>query len=171
MQDYKKVPSIFGIFNPAILITEDTLRENDSTLKYIFLHELSHYKRLDLVFNYILVLVLSIHWFNPVVWVLFNKVRQDIELGADELATKRLDKNQRKEYGMTLINLIKNCTKENYTASILCISDNEKNLERRILMIKYKIFSIFSKGKTVAVLCDRFLYSFKIYFSGSRYFQ
>lgn len=138
MQEYKKVPSIFGIFNPVILITEDTLKENDSTLKYIFLHELSHYKRLDLVFNYILVLVLSIHWFNPVVWVLFNKVRQDIELGADELATKRLDKNQRKEYGLTLINLIKNCTKENYTASILCISDNEKNLERRILMIKGK---------------------------------
>lgn len=138
IQDYKKVPSIFGIFNPAILITEDTLKENDSTLKYIFLHELSHYKRLDLVFNYILVLVLSIHWFNPVIWVLFNKVRQDIELGADELATKRLDKNQRKEYGMTLINLIKNCTKENYTASMLCISDNEKNLERRILMIKGK---------------------------------
>ena len=138
MQDYKKVPSIFGIFNPVILITEDTLKENDSTLKYIFLHELSHYKRLDLVFNYILVLVLSIHWFNPVVWVLFNKVRQDIELGADELATKRLDKNQRKEYGLTLINLIKNCTKENYTASMLCISDNEKNLERRILMIKGK---------------------------------
>ena len=138
MQDYKKVPSIFGIFNPVILITEETLKENDSTLKYIFLHELSHYKRLDLVFNYILVLVLSIHWFNPVIWVLFNKVRQDIELGADELATKRLDKNQRKEYGMTLINLIKNCTKENYTASMLCISDNEKNLERRILMIKGK---------------------------------
>jgi len=138
MQDYKKVPSIFGIFNPAILITEYTLKENDSTLKYIFLHELSHYKRLDLVFNYILVLVLSIHWFNPVVWVLFNKIRQDIELGADELATKRLDKKQRKEYGLTLINLIKNCTKENYTASILCISDNEKNLERRILMIKGK---------------------------------
>lgn len=138
IQDYKKVPSIFGIFNPVILITEDTLKEDDSTIKYIFLHELSHYKRMDLVFNYILVLVLSIHWFNPVVWFLFNKIRQDIELGADELATKRLDKIERKEYGMTLINLIKNCTKENYTASMLCISDNEKNLERRILMIKGK---------------------------------
>lgn len=138
MQDYKKVPSIFGILNPVILITEDTLKEDDTTIKYIFLHELSHYKRRDLVFNYILILVLSIHWFNPIIWLLFNKIRQDIELGTDELATKRLDKNERKEYGMTLINLIKNCAKENYTASLLCISDNEKNLERRILMIKGK---------------------------------
>ena len=135
MQNYKKVPSIFGIFNPAILITEDTLKEDDTTLKYIFLHELSHYKRMDLVFNYILILVLSMHWFNPVVWLLFNKIRQDIEIGADELATKSLNKIQRKEYGMTLI---KNCTKENYTSSLLCITDNEKNLERRILMIKGK---------------------------------
>ena len=147
MQDYKKVPSIFGILNPVILITEDTLKENDLTIKYIFLHELSHYKRGDLVFNYILVLVLSIHWFNPIVWFMFSKVRQDIELGADELATKRLDKNERKEYGMTLINLIKNCVKENYTASLLCISDNEKNLERRILMIKGK-----TKTAIIAIL-------------------
>lgn len=147
LQEYKKVPSIFGIFHPYILITEKTLQEDNETIKYIFLHELSHYKRKDLLFNYILLCTLSIHWFNPVVWFLFKKIRQDIEIGADELASKKLDNSEKKEYGMVLINLLKNRIEENYTASMLCMSDTGKNMERRIHMIKRKstsaILSIF----------------------------
>ena len=147
LQDYKKVPSIFGILNPKILITEKTLYEDDETIRYIFLHELSHYKRNDILFNYILLVVMSIHWFNPIVWFLFNKIRQDIEIGADELATKELNKSEKKEYGMVLINLLKRRVKENYTANLLCMSDTSKNMERRISMIKRK-----QKGVIVSTL-------------------
>lgn len=142
LQEYKKVPSIFGIINPSILITPKILQENNETIKYIFLHELSHYKRKDLLFNYILLFILSIHWFNPVVWFLFKKIRQDIEIGADELASRKLDINARKEYGMVLIKLLRNCVEENYTASMLCMSDTGKNMERRIHMIKRKSTSV-----------------------------
>ncbi len=130
--------SIFGIFNPVILISENILTENDETIKYIFLHELSHYKRKDPIFNYALLATLSIHWFNPIVWFIFMKVREDIELGADELAIKKLNKQEKKEYGLVLINLLQNVSRVNYTANMLCISDTEKNMERRILMIKGK---------------------------------
>lgn len=138
LQKYKRVPSIYGIFKPSILITEKTLEEDNESIKYIFLHELAHYKRKDPIFNFILLCILSIHWFNPVVWFLFNKIRQDIEIGADELASKKLDKNQKKEYGMVLINLLKNKQEESYTANMLCMSDTAKNMERRIVMIKGK---------------------------------
>lgn len=130
--------SIFGIFNPVILISKNILKESSETIKYIFLHELSHYKRKDPIFNYILLLTLSIHWFNPIVWFLFMKVREDIELGADELAIQKLTKQEKKEYGLVLINLLQNVSHVNYTANMLCISDTEKNMERRILMIKGK---------------------------------
>lgn len=130
--------SIFGIFNPVILLSENILQENDDTIKYIFLHELSHYKRKDSIFNYMLLLTLSIHWFNPIVWLIFMKVREDIELGADELAIEKLNKQEKKEYGLVLINLLQNISKVSYTANMLCISDTEKNMERRILMIKGK---------------------------------
>lgn len=142
LQKYKKVPSIFGIFNPSILITEQLLEEDNETIKYIFLHELSHYKRKDILFNFILLCILSIHWFNPVVWFLFKKIRQDIEIGADELASKNLNKDEVKQYGMVLINLLRSRIEENYTASMLCMSDTGKNMERRILMIKRKSTSI-----------------------------
>lgn len=130
--------SIFGIFNPVILLSENILQENDDTIKYIFLHELSHYKRKDSIFNYMLLLTLSIHWFNPIVWLIFMKVREDIELGADELAIEKLNKQEKKEYCLVLINLLQNISKVSYTANMLCISDTEKNMERRILMIKGK---------------------------------
>lgn len=142
LQKYKRVPSIFGIFSPSILITEQTLEEDNETIKYIFLHELSHYKRKDILFNFVLLCILSIHWFNPVVWFLFKKIRQDIEIGADELASKGLNQVEKKEYGMVLINLLRNMVEENYTASMLCMSDTGKNMERRIHMIKRKSTSI-----------------------------
>lgn len=142
LQKYKIVPSIFGILNPSILITKELLQEEDKTIKYIFLHELSHYKRKDIVLNYVLLIVLSIHWFNPVIWFLFNKIRQDIEIGADELASKDLTKVEKKEYGMVLITLLKNKTEENYATNLFCMSDTGKNMERRIIMLKGKSKSI-----------------------------
>lgn len=138
LQKYKKVPSIYGIFKPSILVTEKILEDNSETIRYIFLHELAHYKRKDTIFNFVLLCILSIHWFNPIIWFLFSKIRQDIEIGADELALKKLDKNQKKEYGMVLINLLKSKQEESYTANMLCMSDTAKNMERRILMIKGK---------------------------------
>lgn len=126
LQNNKKTPSIFGLISPAILISDEILQQDDLTIKYIFLHELSHYKRKDALFNYVLLLTVSLHWFNPVIWFLFKIIRQDIELGADELASQKLTKHQRKEYGMVLINSLKNFTEENNTTNMLCISDTEK---------------------------------------------
>ena len=49
--------SIIGIFNPKILVTNEFLLQNDTTKKYIIMHELSHYKRKDLIFNYVILLI------------------------------------------------------------------------------------------------------------------
>lgn len=135
LQDYKKIPSIYGLFKPAILISENTLNEDDETIKYIFMHELSHYKRKDILLNYLLLVILSIYWFNPVVWFIYKKIRQDIELGADELVLENLNKQQKKQYGLVLINSLKKAEKNSFS-SVLCISDDSKNMERRIHMIK-----------------------------------
>ena len=67
LQDFKQTPSIIGIFKPKILITKEFLLQDYTTKKYIIMHELSHYKRKDPIFNYILLLITIIHWFNPFV--------------------------------------------------------------------------------------------------------
>lgn len=136
VQDFKKTPSIIGIIKPKILITNEFLLQDDTTKKYIIMHELSHYKRKDLIFNYVLLLITMIHWFNPFVWVFFRKIRQDIELATDEMVLDKLKKDEKKEYGRTLINSLKIFQDEKYTAKLLCVTDDSKNMERRIKMVK-----------------------------------
>lgn len=147
IQTEKTTPSIYGLFNPSILLSKDILNNDDNTIRYIFLHELSHYKRKDLLLNYILLLIISLHWFNPFVYFIFKNIRQDIELGADELVLEKLSKQEKKEYGFLLINSLKNIRHEKYASSLLCISDNGKNMERRIQMIKDK-----EKSKVISAI-------------------
>ena len=109
------------------------------------MHELSHYKRKDSLFNYVLLIITVIHWFNPFVWIFFKKIRQDIELATDEMVLEKLQKNEKKEYGMTLINSLQIFQEEPYTAKLLCVTDDNKNMERRIKMVK--LSDKFSKNK------------------------
>lgn len=145
LQEFKKTPSIIGVFKPKILITQEFLDQDEKTKKYIIMHELSHYKRKDSLFNYVLLIITVIHWFNPFVWIFFKKIRQDIELATDEMVLEKLQKNEKKEYGMTLINSLQIFQEEPYTAKLLCVTDDNKNMERRIKMVK--LSDKFSKNK------------------------
>ena len=49
LQDYKKVPCIYGNVKPKILVTEEILKEDYKKIYYIFMHELAHYKRKDIL--------------------------------------------------------------------------------------------------------------------------
>lgn len=141
----RKSASIFGIFNSKILISKNTLELDDGSLKFIFMHELAHYKRKDLILNFVMLLMISLHFFNPVVWYCFKKMREDIELAADECVIKKINENEVKQYGRTLISMLELNQTNDYAINFLCMSDTEKNMERRIKMIKSplksKIFS------------------------------
>lgn len=145
-QDYNKLTSIFGVFNSKILISKELLNLDDESLKYIFMHELAHFKRKDLFFNLIMLLTVSVHFFNPIVWYMFKNIREDIELAADEYVVRKMNKYEKKQYGLTLIHMLELNQTNKYAINFLCMSDTERNMGRRIKMIKNpfknKIFSI-----------------------------
>lgn len=145
-QDYNKLTSIFGVFNSKILISKEVLNLDDESLKYIFMHELAHFKRKDLFFNLIMLLTVSVHFFNPIVWYIFKCIREDIELAADEYVVRKMNQNEKKQYGLTLIHMLELNQTNKYAINFLCMSDTERNMGRRIKMIKKplknKIFSI-----------------------------
>mgnify|MGYP004478085601 CR=1 FL=1 len=114
------------------------------------MHELSHYKRKDLILNYILLFITTIHWFNPFIWLFFKKIRQDMELATDEIVLEKLESNEKKEYGMALINALETFQEEKQTAKLLCVTDDNKNIERRIKMIK--LSDKFSKNKIIIAI-------------------
>lgn len=143
LQEYKKIPSIYKILDPEILITNELFKEDNKTIEYIFLHELAHYKRKDLLFNYLLIFINVIHWFNPFVWIFSKMIRQDIEIATDQYILQNLPKEEHKDYGRVLIEQLKNVSDEKYTSKVLCMADSVKNMARRIHMI-----NLFKKFKS-----------------------
>lgn len=166
LQYFQSTPCIYGIFSPKILVSEDFLDKDDETIKNIFMHELSHYKRKDTLTNYILLFVTVIHWFNPCVWYFFKKIRQDIELATDQMVLSKMNKEQSKQYGRTLIGLLNTFDNHAVTAKMLYISDDDKSIENRIHMIKksdkIKKYSVYTGVTTIFfVICISFLTLFK----------
>jgi beta-lactamase regulating signal transducer with metallopeptidase domain len=63
-----KSPALFGVLRPVLLLPPGTARRFSSVeLRYIFLHELAHLKRYDLLSNWVLCGLQILHWFNPVI--------------------------------------------------------------------------------------------------------
>jgi len=64
--------------------------------RYILLHEQIHIRRKDYIIKILAFLILSIHWFNPLVWIAFRLMSKDMELSCDERVLKEMDENIKK---------------------------------------------------------------------------
>ena len=95
---FVKTPGTSGIFNVKILMTDVALELDDMQLSNIFIHELIHYKRKDNVVNFIMLVLKSVYWFNPMVETIFEIMRDDMELATDEIANSKLDSEEQRVY-------------------------------------------------------------------------
>lgn len=95
-------PLTYGVLRPIILLPKDM--EADS-LDYVLTHEWTHIRRMDTLRKLLLALTLTIHWFNPLVWVLYWQMNQDIELACDEAVLNHLKGDNRKGYALTLLSM------------------------------------------------------------------
>lgn len=98
-------PLTYGIARPVILLPADLDWEKECQLRYMLLHEYLHIRHLDSLWKGIGAAALCIHWWNPLVWVLYLLLNRDIELECDECVVRRLDREKRKEYARTLLQM------------------------------------------------------------------
>lgn len=70
--------SIVSLIKIKILIPENMINLSNKELEHILLHELCHLKRKDTLVNCLLLIFQSIHFFNPIIWYLFKKLREDM---------------------------------------------------------------------------------------------
>lgn len=134
-QTVVKSPAIVGIVKPKILLTEEIKKSTDTEVEYIFRHELAHFKRKDNVINSVLIFLRTIHWFNPIVWLVMKEIKKDMEFTADEKAVKGLEIDDRKEYCKLLVNL-SSTSSSSFMERAIGIANDKNNLEKRINMIK-----------------------------------
>ena len=102
LADHIDTPFVLGLFRPKIYIPSDL---PDQELDYILLHERTHICRFDYIFRILAWLVLTIHWFNPMVWLAFYLAGKDVEMSCDEAVLRHMKRDVRVEYSSSLLRL------------------------------------------------------------------
>lgn len=133
-------PALFGWIRPRLLLPAGLTRSFSlSELRYVFLHELSHLKRGDIPLNWLAVAPLALHWFNPLVWFAFQRMRADGELACDALALSHAQETEKHQYGHTIIRLLETFSGPAIAPSLAGLSENHNQMQQRIRMIaKFK---------------------------------
>lgn len=129
-------PTLYGILKPSLILPKEiTQNLSLEQLHFIFLHELSHYKRKDIAINWLMQGLLILHWFNPILWYAFRRMREDQEIACDNLALTYLHPHESKAYGLTIITMLDHYTEHKTIPGIARLSGNKDKLKRRITMI------------------------------------
>ncbi|MET3847216.1 M56 family metallopeptidase [Paenibacillus sp. OAE614] len=129
-------PTLFGVLRPRMIMPLGIAELDEAQQKHIFLHELAHAKRWDILLNWVAQILLAFHWYNPLLWYGFYRMREDQELSADALALRRMDPNQIAQYGHTILTLLEQYRTDAYVPGTARLSASRRQLRRRILMIK-----------------------------------
>lgn len=99
--DQVDTPFILGVFRPRIFLPS-AIQEQD--MKYVIAHEKAHLKRYDHLWKPLGFLLLTVHWFNPIVWIAYILLCRDIELACDEKVIRDMGIEIKKPYSEALIN-------------------------------------------------------------------
>ena len=134
-------PLTYGVLHPVILMPTSTKWENTDSLAYVLAHEYVHIRRFDSIRKLVLIVVLCVHWFNPLVWVMYILANRDIELSCDEAVVRFFGENTKAAYARALISMEE--TRSGLTP--LCSSFSKNAIEERITAImKIKKTTVFS---------------------------
>ena len=95
-------PFILGVFRPRICLPSGV---EEPQLSHVLAHEKAHLRRRDHLWKPLGYLLLSLHWFNPVLWLAYVLLCRDIELACDERAVRDLDPEARADYSQALLDL------------------------------------------------------------------
>jgi beta-lactamase regulating signal transducer with metallopeptidase domain len=95
-------PFVFGITKPKIYLP---LGLSEKERDYIVKHEETHIKRFDHIIKPVAFLTVCVHWFNPLVWIAFFLMSDDMELSCDEKVIKEMGNEIKKDYSSSLLSL------------------------------------------------------------------
>lgn len=129
-------PMVFGVIKPRIYLPVE-LKESD--LFYVLSHEKMHIKRGDYILKIVAYIVCILHWFNPLVWIAYRMLGDDIEMACDEAVVRGIGEEKKKEYANALLLAAegKNGREKRIFAAPICF--DEGNVKSRIKnIIKYK---------------------------------
>ena len=140
------LPSAFviGVFRPILAVPAG--EEVDGK---VLLHELLHVKHRDMLLSIFWCVLRSLHWFNPLMQYVFDRIANDMESLCDQRVLERLEGEERREYGAILLGM----ANDRYARvpGTSAVSNGGKNIARRIEAIVR--FQKYPQGMAVVSVC------------------
>lgn len=130
--DYIDSPFILGILRPRIYLpsTLDTTQ-----ITHVIAHETAHLKRYDHIWKPLGFALLTVYWFNPVMWFAYILLCRDIELACDEMVIREMDTEAKKSYSKALLS----CSIPSHKIAACPLAFGETGVKSRIkAVLQYK---------------------------------
>ncbi|MBO5426692.1 MAG: hypothetical protein J6A25_14380 [Lachnospiraceae bacterium] len=112
LMDYIDTAFVIGVLRPRIYVPSNI---DEDELEYVIAHEKQHIKGLDYIIKPIVFFIVSIHWFNPIVWMAYYFFEKDMEMSCDEAVIGKLGIDKKESYATALLKL---SAGKNYLLSI-----------------------------------------------------
>ncbi len=93
-------PFVLGVIKPRIYLP---FSMDNNALEYVIAHERAHIRRCDHYWKPLGFLLLSVHWFNPIMWLAYILFCRDIESACDERVVKGMNTLERADYSEALL--------------------------------------------------------------------
>ncbi len=123
-------PFVLGIFKPKAYLP---FRMDEQNREFVIAHEETHIRRKDHWWKPLGFLLLTLHWFNPLVWVAYLLLCRDIELACDEKVIQKMDNENRADYSNALLF----CSVNRPSVAVCPIAFGEVGVKTRIKAVMY----------------------------------
>ena len=132
---YLKSPVIAGFLKPCIYLPIHSISDDPvKDIRFMLLHELTHYRYKDCLVNYFMNAACTLYWFNPFVWLALKEMKSDREIACDTSVLKMLDAGSYAAYGTALINFAEKISHPPFPFAS-GISGNMAQMRKRIVNI------------------------------------
>jgi len=121
-------PFVLGIFRPVIYLPYHI---DETALEYVIAHEQAHIRRRDHWWKPAGFLLLSVYWFNPLLWVAYIVLCRDIEAACDEKVIKEMEIDDRRAYSSALLD----CSVHRRRIAACPLAFGETGVKSRIISV------------------------------------
>lgn len=98
-------PVTYGVLRPKIVLPENLSSVSRVDIRNMTAHELVHIQRYDVAKRFFMATALCIHWFNPLIWVMYHRYGADQEMACDEKVLKDMTGEGARNYVYTMIKM------------------------------------------------------------------
>jgi beta-lactamase regulating signal transducer with metallopeptidase domain len=137
VSDRIHAPALLGWLRPRILLPAYLAASCSTELSAVLLHELAHFKSLDIPLNWLFAMVRVVHWFNPFAYLASAAWTRFVEEAADENAIRWMHESTGTAYGEILLKTLGSCPGGPTPYGALAMGESIANLKRRIIMIRH----------------------------------